>query len=64
MNEAKDLVNSLDDADKAQKKAKEAIQQANDDIALARADLELVNLPFTNSIVTSPISSIELIISS
>lgn len=44
MNEAKDLVNSLDEADDAQKKAKEAIQQANDDIALARADLELVNM--------------------
>lgn len=43
LNSAKDLVQSLDEADNAQKKAKAAIEQANDDIASARADLEEVN---------------------
>lgn len=42
LNSAKDLVQSLDEADNAQKKAKSAIEQANDDIASARADLEEV----------------------
>lgn len=43
LNSAKDLVQSLDEADNAQKKAKSAIEQANDDITSARADLEEVH---------------------
>lgn len=39
---AKDLVQSLDEADVAQQKAKDAIRQANEDISLARSDLEKV----------------------
>lgn len=41
--QAQELVESLDEADIAQQKAKDAIKQANEDISLARADLEKVN---------------------
>lgn len=36
------MVKALDEADEAQEKAKNAIAQANEDIALAKADLEKV----------------------
>lgn len=39
---AKKVVQALDDADAAQGKAREAIQKSNEDIALARADLDQV----------------------
>lgn len=39
---AKELIQSLDEADVAQQKAKDAIRQANEDISLARSDLEKV----------------------
>ena len=42
--QAQELKTSLDEADIAQQKAKDAIAQANEDISLARADLEKVNL--------------------
>lgn len=41
--EAQELKKSLDEADIAQQKARDAIKQANEDISLARADLEKVN---------------------
>lgn len=44
--QAQELVKSLDEADIAQQRAKDAIEQANEDIALAKADLEKVNLKF------------------
>lgn len=43
MKQAQELKKSLDEADVAQQKARDAIEQANEDIALARADLEKVN---------------------
>lgn len=42
LEQAHNLVKSLDEADEAQEKAKTAIEQANEDIALAKADLEKV----------------------
>lgn len=42
MKQAQDLVESLDEADLAQQKAREAIKQASEDISLAKADLEKV----------------------
>lgn len=42
LEQAHNLVKSLDEADEAQEKAKAAIEQANEDIALAKADLEKV----------------------
>lgn len=39
---AKDVVKSLEEADIAQTKARNAIKLSNEDIALARADLEQV----------------------
>lgn len=41
--QAESLVKSLDDAEEAQEKAKTAIHQAHEDIALAKADLEKVH---------------------
>lgn len=43
LKQAQELKKSLDEADIAQQRARDAIQQANEDIALARADLEKVN---------------------
>lgn len=43
------MVKSLEDADEAQKKAKQAIAQANDDITSARQDLEEVKLHLRTS---------------
>lgn len=37
------MIESLNEADAAQNKAKEAIKKSNEDIELARADLEQVN---------------------
>lgn len=42
MKAVQDLVNSLNEADEAQQKAKEAIKQSNEDIELAKSDLEKV----------------------
>lgn len=42
LSQAKDLVKALEEADEAQQKAKDAIKQANEDISLARDDLEKV----------------------
>lgn len=42
LKQAQELKKSLDEADVAQQKARDAIEQANEDIALARADLEKV----------------------
>ena len=42
MTQAKELRKSLEEADVAQQKAKDAIKQANEDIALAKDDLEKV----------------------
>lgn len=39
---AKDVVKALDEAEDAQIKAREAIKKANDDIEMARSDLEEV----------------------
>lgn len=44
LKKAQELKKSLDEADIAQQKARDAIEQANEDIALARADLEKVSL--------------------
>lgn len=41
--QAQELVKSLDEADLAQQRAKDAIKQANEDISLAKSDLEQVN---------------------
>lgn len=46
LKQAQELVKALDEADAAQQKAKDAIKQANEDISLAIADLEMVNNGF------------------
>lgn len=53
LKQAQELVKALDEADEAQQKAKDAIKQANEDISLARADLEKVNNEFGISSVCS-----------
>lgn len=46
MAKAEKVVEALSDADVAQAKAKDAINQANSDISLAKDDLEQVSLTF------------------
>lgn len=46
LEKAEKVVEALNDADAAQTKAKEAINQANSDISLAKDDLEQVSLKF------------------